>query len=84
VLEIELNILEIIVGVVQLKQELKNAITELESAIRTVRKLREVDIRDAIEVMSSTKSVQKKKKKCCENDLSFSEKYQFQEQRTGK
>jgi hypothetical protein len=57
----------------RLKQELKSAITEWE-----FRKFREVDIRDAIEVMSSTKSMQKK---CSENDLPFSEKYQFQEQR---
>jgi hypothetical protein len=61
-----------------LKQELKSAIIELESAIKTIRKLREVYIRDAIEVMSSTKSMQKK---CSENDLPFREKHQFQEQR---
>jgi hypothetical protein len=49
----------------RLKQELKSAIIELESAIETIRKLREVDICDAIEVMSNTKSMQKK---CSEND----------------
>jgi hypothetical protein len=55
---------------------LKSAIIELESAIETIRKLRELYIRDAFEVMNNAKSMQNK---CIENDLPYSDKHQFQD-----
>jgi hypothetical protein len=62
----------------RLKQELKCAITELESAIETISRLREQYFRDVIEVLNCMNCLQIK---CSENDLLYSEKYQFHEQR---
>jgi hypothetical protein len=62
----------------RLKQELKCAILELESARETISKLREQYLRDVIEVINCMNSLQIK---CSENDLLYSEKYQFQEQK---